>query len=358
MSTEHNKKGNRLYFMNDKNIRDGLLAHRVKTEHLISLLLNKGVIVAQDSNKSTLLEILQTMRFDYHDYVYLSAILENPDRRDSQSTTELPTKCTAVQVTEALKNVTKICSNDEIDVSIKLSGKKAKVEFNYVDIDYSKAPMRQRTPKKGVLEIDFSSGDDTSIRFPATDVGKKVKDQLITEITRNLGQELKPIEIDFEHSSPKTRTDFFTKLISLPGYSVYDVVVVSVRNAGGEDNESDFTGQVRRAALSGKGLLTSEIYKSFPSKEYNIFKIVWKVQQIDVGGNSDKSDCYLVEAKFDDIKNSNGFSYQVKSVQRYNESRNSLNSTPVKPEKLEADELAKVLFNTAATLYTELTSGS
>lgn len=355
MSTEHNKNGNRLYFMNDKNIHDGLLAQRVKAEHLNDFLLSKGIIVAENCSKENLLEIVQTMRFDYYDYVFISSLLENPDRRDSQSTTELPTKCDTTQVTLAINAVKKLCKGNEVELSLNIVGKKALVEVNYIDIDYSKAPMRQRTPKTGIIEIDFSGKDETSIRFPATDVGKKVKELILNEIKQNLPEDVKPIEIDFEYSKPKKRTEFFTKLISLPDYEVYDVVSVSVRNAAGEDEGSDITGQVRKAALSGQGLLTSDIYKSFPSEDYNIYKIIWKVQKIDGNRISRDSDCFTVEAKFDDIDKSLGFTYQVKSVQRYNELRKTLNVTPSKPSKIEVAELSKIIFKAAIGLYTQIT---
>jgi hypothetical protein len=358
MKSEHEKFGNRLYFMNDKNIRDGLVAQRVKTSHLSKFLIDKGVLVPKDGSKETLLNMLKTFRFDYFDYVYLSSILENPDRRDSESTIEIPETISRGDINLAVTAVKTECAKDEVGISMEMIGKKAVLDINYVDTDYSKAPMRQRTQKKGTIEIEFSEEGETSIRFPATEVGKKIKEKLINQLRQTLKNIPAPIEIDFEHSTPKLRTDFFTKLISLPNYDVYDVVNVSVRNSRGDsdEDEPDLTGHVRKAALSGISLLTSDIYKSFPSEDYNIYKIVWKIRKIENASGSNQSDCFTVEAKFDDAVKSKGFSYQVKLVQRYNSSRSDLNTSTDKPDKNQVETLSKLIFKTAAAIYTELTS--
>lgn len=358
MNKENKKVGNRLYFMNDKNIRDGLVAQRVKAENIADILLDKGVVVSPNSSKEELLDIAQKVRFDYYDYIQLCTLLENRDRRDSQSTSELPQKCTKGNITKAFNEVKKSMSEDEVSLNlISSSSTKFNIEANYVDIDYSKAPMRQRSRKKGAIEIEVNKDTgETSIRFPATDVGKEVKNKLIKAISKQLKTPVVPIEIDYEHATTKERTEFFTRLIQLENYEVYDVVNVNVRNIGSskDDTESDFTGQVRKAVLSGQELLASKIYDSFPSDKYHIYKIVWKVREIQPSLGSDKSDCYTVEAQFDNSEKSKGFRYQVKTVQRY--SRGTLNATPSnKLDKHVAEKLSKLIYKTAVSIYTDMT---
>lgn len=368
MNDEHKKVGNRLYFMNDKNIRDGLVAQRVKPEHLVAFLSKKGIYVARDCTKPMLMDMIQTMRFDYGDYLYLASLLENPDRRDNQSTTELPAKFNAPKISTALTAVTAQLEKEEVGLKVKVSGKKVIVEANYIDTDYSKAPMRQRTPKTGLIEIDFSASDDTSIRHPANDMGKKIRDLLIQEMNKQLPKSVEPIEIDFEHYQHQLRTKFFTKLLSIFDYELFDVVNVNVRNAEGDDEDSDVS-QLRNAALSGKNLLTSSFYQSLAKKNYNIYKMSWKVRKavtIKLDPNdeskdilsSDMSDCFTIEAKFDDKKKSKGFSYKVKAVQRFNDSKGELNVTTGKLNKHEVDELSKLLYQTATAAYLDLTSNT
>ncbi|BDR21128.1 hypothetical protein [Vibrio sp. STUT-A16] len=367
MSSENKKVGNRLYFMNDKSIRDGLIAQRVKPEHLISFLSKKGIYVAQDSTKPMLMDMVQTMRFDYFDYLYLASLLENPDRRDNQATTELPAKFTAPKISTALTSLTSKLESEEVGLSYKVSGKKVIVEANYVDTDYSKAPMRQRTPKKDVIEIDFSAPEDTSIMHPATEMGKKLKDMVIEEMNKQLPASVEPIEIDFEHHPHELRTEFFTKLLDVFDYKMYDVVNVSVRDSNGDDEDSDVTSELRNAALSGKKLLTSSFYQSLARDHYNIYKMSWKVRKavtikVDPEDDSkdifssDMSDSFTIEAKFDDKEKSKGFSYKVKAVHRYNSSKGTLNVTTGKLDKHEVEELSKLLFKAATEAYLELTS--
>lgn len=357
MNRENKKMGNRLYFMNDKNIRDGLLAKRVKAEHIVNLLIDKGILVSESNTKEELLDIIQKLRFDFYDYRYLCSILENPDRRDSQSTSEIPYSCTNGNVTKAFRDVKAIMLDDDVDLTLKAhSSNRYDIELSYVDIDYSKAPMRQRTRKKGIVEIDINKEtNETNIRFPATEVGREVKNQLINAVSKQLSLPIVPVEIDYEHATTKQRTEFFTKLIDLDGYEVYDVVNVNVKNAENDrdDVEADFTGQVRKAVLSGQELLASKIYDSFPSNTYHIYKIVWKVRKILPSVGADESDCYIVEAQFDDSEKSKGFRYQVKTVQRY--SRGRLNATTSNDlTKSEVKNISELIYQTAVSIYTTM----
>lgn len=367
MTEEHKSVGNRLYFMNDKNIRDGLTAQRVKAEHLIAFLAKKGIYVAQDSSKLRLMDIVQTMRFDYADYLYISSLLENPDRRDNQSTTELPADFKVGQVNTALTDVTAKLQSKEVGIKVKASGKKVMVEASYVDTDFSKAPMRQRTPKTALIEIDLSSSKDTSIRFPANEMGKELRDIIVSEMNKQLSQAVKPVEIDLEHHPHELRTKFFTKLLNLDEYQLFDVINVNVRNAGGDTEENDVTSQLRNVALSGKNLLTSTFYQSLAKNKYYIYRMSWKVRKavtIKVDPNdesqnvlsSDMSDCFTIEAKFDDKERAKGFSYKVKAVHRYNKSKGVLNVTTGQLNNHEVDELSKLLVKSATTAYVELTS--
>ncbi|MHA2814843.1 hypothetical protein [Vibrio campbellii] len=372
MSREHLKNGNRLYFMNDKNIRDGLVAQKVKAEHLIKLLQDKGIFVARNSSKEDLVEAIQTIRFDYFDYVYLSSLLEHHDKRDNQAKTELPTKFTAQKVAKASDALRKVLGAEEIEAAHVISGKKATIEFSYVDIDYSKAPMRQKTPKKAKIVVDFSNENDTGINFPSTEMGKKVKNLLVKELNSQLPKPVTPIEIDLEHATPKDRNKFFTSLLALDGYEVFDVEKVSVAHASGKDEgESDVTGELRNAALSGKNLLESKVYQGLATTNYNIYRISWKLRELvtikssdntddndtaSVTSSAEQSDCFTVEAKFDDKERFKGFSFGIKTVQRYNQNKSQLNSTTAKPDKNEIDKLSKHLYSTAVKIYTDLTS--
>lgn len=356
MTKANSRFGKSLYFMDDKNIRDGLLAQRVKVEHLFNILLDKGIMVPRDSTKEDLLDVISKVRFDYFDYCYLCKLLENPDRRDSQSTSEIPQECTASNVSKAFNDVKKSMIDNGVDLTL-IAGNDGgyRIEANYVEVDYSKAPMRQRTRKKGIIniEVDKHNGE-TSIRFPATEVGKKFKSEFVQAISKQFSEPLAPIEIDYEYTTAMQRTKFFTTLIHLDGYEVFDVVNVGVQNNSDmDDEEKDFTGQVRKAVLSGEALLTSKIYDSFPSEHYHIYKIVWKIREINSTHGVNASDCFTVEAQFDDINKSKGFRYQVKSVQRY--SRGSLNATHSNiMEKQEVDNISKLIFKTAVKIYTSM----
>ena len=355
MSTQKKAFGASLYFMNDQNIRDGLLPQRIKASHLIEILKGKSILVSESASKNELLDIIKTVRFDYYDYVHLSALLENPDRKESKSSVDIDEKISANIVRKAFAAVKKKLAEKSIDIDLDI-GKDNKIVLNtsHVDINHSKPPMRQKTRKSGVIEIDITQ-TNTTVNFPATDVGLKIKEELVKEISKQLGKSLSPVEIDFEHSEPKTRTEFFTKLIeSIDGYEVYDVIGVCVESTKDEDTQdvnTDFTGTVRHAVLRGKELLASSIYGSLDEKRYYIYKISWKIRKL-INGTSNDSDCFTIEVEFADKVKAKGFKYQVKTVQRV--SRGRLNSSTSPMDNHEQSSLAKLIYKKALSVYSEI----
>lgn len=352
MNEEYSAFGKKLYFMNDKNIHDGLLARKVKVSDLAMFLKSRGFLVSKLSTKEDLLTVLKTIRFDYFDYCELSSILENPDRKDNISNEVLDEKINTSTVSRAVNKINESLGSDDVELNLLVeSGKKFSVEVNYIDIDYTKPPMRQRTNKKEIIEIKVD--DETNIVFPATDMSKKVKDELVSYISESIDKKIIPKVIDFSHKSCEKRTLFFTRLINeIPSHDVFDVVSISVKSASREASASatkNLTGLVRNAVLTGKELLESNIYQSLPGSEYYIYKISWKVREIQPGVTSSVSDCYTIEAQFDDSENGKGFRYLVKQVQRY--SSGKLNISYGKMVKSEFDEMSDMVYKTALKIY-------
>ncbi len=360
MSSSLQAFGASLYFMNDKNIHDGLLAKRITTDHMISILKNRGILVSAHSTKNELLQMFKTIRFDYFEYVHLSALLENPNRKDSKSRTDIKEKVTINHINNAANNIKDKLKETGAGVKVEaISAKKILLKTSYLDIDYTRPPMRQKLRKTAIVEINID-GKTTNINYPATKMGKQLKEEIVSQAKESFGSDIEPIEIDFEFKPIKLRTDFFTRLISgIDGYDVFDVVSTCLKREGkesGEEKDEDFTGTVRNAVLTGRSVLTTKIYDSLPDEKYYIYKITWKIRYNDKSKGTDESDCYTIEAQFDESDKAKGFKYLVKSVQRY--TQNKLNSSTSTVEKSKANELSKLVYESALKIYQNLNDGT
>ncbi|HBQ4103909.1 TPA: hypothetical protein MI671_10165 [Klebsiella pneumoniae] len=368
MSNTEKKFGHSIYYMNDQNIRDGLLAQKVKVSHLIKILKERNIIVSPLSSKEELINMLKFIRFDYYEYVYLSSILANQDKKESKSSIDIDKKVTSKEILSTFDAIKGVLEARQITAEVsQQNSKKIIINFEYVEFDHSKPPMRQKSFRKGVVECDITA-TGAMLNYPANKVGAIIKDQLITQLSQKLDTELKPIEFDFEHSTVSARNNFFLSVInSVEKYDVFDVVTVAVKkiedkkgkdSTSSSDSNNDlvgeaFTGEVRNAILRGNQILTSKIYSGLNSESYYIYKITWKIREIIPALGSDQSDCYTVEIEFSDKDKAKGLKYCVKTVQRFS-TKNKLNITTDNPLKSEQEKIGKLIYKTALDVYSKI----
>lgn len=372
MSNPEKKFGHSIYYMNDQNIRDGLLAQKVKASHLIKILKDRNIIVSPLSSKEELINMLKFIRFDYYDYVHLSAILANQDKKESKSSIDIDKKVTSRQILSTFESIKGVLEARQITAEVsQQSSKKITINFEYVEFDHSKPPMRQKSLRKGVVECDITN-TGAMLNYPENKVGAIIKDHLIEQLSKKLDTELKPIEFDFENSNVATRNNFFLSVINnVDKYEVYDVVTVAVKkieekkakessSSGDSNNDSDndsvgeaFTGEVRNAILRGNQILTSKVYSGLNTGNYYIYKITWKIREIIPNVGADQSDCFTVEIEFSDKDKAKGLKYCVKTVQRFS-TKNKLNVTTENPLKSEQEKLGKLIYKTALDVYSKI----
>lgn len=353
MKGQGKKIGAHLYFMNDKNIRDALVSKRVKQEHIKQLLFDRGFIVSDKASKEELLDKVGTLHFDYNEYMYLAGVLENPDRKESISSTNIEEKVQSSEINKAINSVINDLKKEDISIEIKSkTNGKVVLKTTHVDVDFSKTAMKQRTRKHGEIEIEI---DDnlTKFRFSATEAGKKVKDGIINKLSEFSKKEIKPIEISFENEPSEIISEFFVDLISnIKGHKLEDVVKVSVKKSNSEkeateDEQSAVSGLVRQAFIAGEGLLLSKLYRDLSEQNFYIYKIQWKISDGEAG-----SDHFNLEAQFGDAAKTKDFKYVVKHVNRYN--RGKVNLSTSQPEKYETDTLSTLIYESALLSYNKI----
>ncbi|MEG5855645.1 hypothetical protein [Enterobacter mori] len=382
MSNVEKKYGHSIYYMNDQNIRDGLLAQKIKPLHLIKMLKDRDILVSPLASKEELIGILKYIRFDYFEYVHLSSLLANQDKKESKSSIDINKKVTATQIVQTFDAIKDTLETNQITADVtRFGNKKVVIDYEYVEFDHSKPPMRQKSFRKGIVECDINE-TGAMLNYPANKVGAIIKDQLIKQLSEKLETQLKPIEFDYENSAVSKRNKFFISVInSIENFDVFDVVTVAVKKVddkseskapssniseseGESESESEsdisnesigeaLTGEVRNAVLRGRQILTSQIYRALNVDNYYIYKITWKIREIIPKVGSDKSDCYTVEIEFTDKDKAKGLQYCVKAVQKYS-SRNTLNVTTENPPKSEQERIGKLIYQTALKIYSSL----
>jgi hypothetical protein len=355
-----NKHGSSIYIPSDKNLYDVLQDKRVKQSDALKFLRGRGIFVSSKLNKTELSKIISQLTFDYHDYIFLTKLLENPNRKEKITNTILKTSSNN---DEFIKTCQMLQKNNDSSDSYKVEKRENSVVLiaTYIDIDLSRTELKQRTVRKCEIELQ-ADGDNTIVRMPATEKGREITDKFKMLLSEIKDEKFEEEMISLENIiNPEARSFFFDTLIkSIPGYQFDDVTNVNVcheidtlEEEDDDERSSHIAGFIKNAALTGEGVLVSKEFKQLHSDGFFISKIVWTV--IDPLPDGDKIE---LEAQFGNPKSCTDFKYLVRVVFNYNEKTASHNVSRRSPSRIETDTLniklekaAKIAFNKVIEKY-------
>lgn len=358
-----NNIGPSIYIPSDKNIYDALQHKKVKHSEVLKFLRNRGLIVSPRLDKSELSKSISQLTFDYHDYLFLTKLLENPNRKEKITRVTVKTSAENEELIKACQNISK-----ETDESYKVIKKddSAVLIVTYTDIDFTKTELRQRAIKKCEIELQ-STNDEVTVRMPATKKGREIAAKVKSSLSEIKGEELIEEVISLENLIiPEARSLFFDELIkSISGYDLDDVSSVDVYHEIDtlEDNEDEdesdalqFAGFIRKAALAGGSVLESEEFNQLHSKGFFISKIIWTVVDVIPGG-----DKIELEAQFGEPSSCTDFKYLVRGVYNFNDRTSTHNATKRAASRIENSEFnnrleksAKFSFDKVIRKYDEI----
>ncbi|MFC3282636.1 hypothetical protein [Litchfieldella rifensis] len=359
------KPGPSIYIPSDKNIFDALQHKKIRHSEVQRFLRNRGIIVSSDLEKIDLSKFIARLTFDYGDYVHITKLLENPNRKEKTTRTTVKATSNNEQLVEACQKITKSTGGDESYKVVKKEDSTILV-VTYTETDFTKTELRQKTLKKCEIEL-HADGDEVTVRMPATKKGKELSERIKSSLSNILGEELEEEVISLESiAMPEARSLFFDELIkSIPGYELEDVSSVDVyheidnlddeQDDSDEDNESstNFAGFIRKAALAGGGVLESAEFNQLHSRGFFISKIIWTVVDTLPGG-----DKVELEAQFGQPSSCSDFKYLVRGVYNYNDRAKIHNTTKRTPSRVETgtfnkklEKAAKIAFDKVASIY-------
>ncbi|MES9898559.1 MAG: hypothetical protein ABW148_06000 [Sedimenticola sp.] len=359
------KPGPSIYIPSDKNIFDALQHKKVRHSEVQKFLRNRGIIVSPNLDKGDLSRFISGLTFDYGDYIHITKLLENPNRKEKTTRTTVKATSNNEQLVEACQKISKLEGGDESYKVVKKEDSTILV-VTYTDIDFTKTELRQRTLKKCEIEL-HAEGDEVTVRMPATKKGKELSERVKSSLSDIMGEELEEEVISLENIAiPEARSLFFDELIKLiPGYELEDVSSIDVYHEidkldddhGDNDDENNsstnFAGFIRKAALAGGGVLESAEFNQLHSRGFFISKIIWTVVDTLPGG-----DKVELEAQFGMPSSCSDFKYLVRGVYNYNDRTQIHNVTKRTPSRVETgsfnkklEKAAKKAFDKVASIY-------
>lgn len=336
--------GPSVYIPTDKNIFDALLHKKVTQSELVNFLRRRGILVSGNISKQELSEKICSLTLSYFDFNWVCKLLENPNRKDKTTHSKLKGDIQDKQINSACSIIkSNLSANSDDSVKITKSGDKTVLSVTYVDYDFTKTELRQRTIKNCEIQIEKDK-DGIVMKLPSTKKAKEVSDKLKValkaQVNKDGGSELEEFSISLESfADASIRSKFFDHLIrNVPGFKFDNVSSVDVYHFEQkqfdefEDDDVDarLASYINKAALAGEGVLESTEFKQLHKQGFYIYKIVWTSVDTSIDGPKVE-----FEAQFGSPDSCTDFMYSVRGTYPYNRRTNEHNVTRKSATKYE-----------------------
>lgn len=350
-----NKSGPSIYIPSDKNIYDALQHKKVRHLDALKFLSKRGILVSPKLGKTCLSQRVSRVTFDYHDFISLTKLLENPNRKEKSTRTTVKTEAKDEELLQICNNIADNENSEDNAFKVVKKGDSVVLLATYTEIDFTKTELRQRSIKN--CEVDLSrSADDVTIRMPATKKGKELAAKIKSQLEKLKGEKLEEESISLENiANPEARTYFFDALIqSIPGYKLQNVSSVNVHHEidSLEDSQDDeeqeasasYAGYINKAVLTGGSVLESAEFKQLHSNKFFISRIIWTAED-----ELPKGDLVEMEAQFGAPSSCTEFNYLVRGIRSFNERTSLHNVTKRSPSRSEMNHFGKEIDKASRT---------
>jgi len=282
-----------IFYATDKDIYDLLSSSRKKIpDHaIIEVLRENKIIVSKDETREYLIDYFSTLLHDYFSREYILEQTERGNRAEKITNSELEIDISRDDLRKALMAVQnkRTQSNRESHTVSSKSENSFKLSIDYQEMDLGRTRLAQHREREAEIDIEFNA-NSIRIRRPANTVGEDIANELIKEIEAIKNVKIKENKISLAGiTDPEKRTKFFLMLIkSLPEFELDDVTALYTNkldetiddldeNEGEDGNKANeqLLSDVRRAMLSGSGLILSPEFKRLSESGFYISKILW-----------------------------------------------------------------------------------
>ncbi len=320
--------GPSIYIPTDKNIFDALQHKKVTQNELVLFLRSRGLLVSSSTSKQALIEKVSSLPLSHSDFDWIGKLLENPNRKDKTTHSNLKGEIEDEQIKAACSAVkANLTASGDDSVKVTKRGDKTTLTITYVDHDFTKTEMRQRTLKTCAIELEKGK-DGLLMKLPSTKKAKEISEQLKlavqAQVTKDTGKELVELSVSLQSiTDAACRSEFFDHLIrNVPGFEFDNVSNVDVYHLNQEEKDEfdeDDTAEARlasyinKAALAGEGVLDSTEFKQLHKRGFYIYKIIWTAFD-----NVHEGPKVEFEARFGNPSKCTEFMYTVRGLYPYN----------------------------------------
>lgn len=333
-----------LFYANDKDLFDLIISNKKKLPNhlLIEMLRENGIVISQEDDRYSIVSYISSMLLDYHFTSYLLEQTEKGQRTEKNTSLVIDENIEMdiiLQAIESLRNE-RSAKYREVYSPMVESTESIRIPIQYEEIDFAKTKLLQKRDRQSEIQIDIIDGQ-VVLRGPANERGGDILSELVSSIEKVKKSPVERRRIELSGiNDPSLKTKFFLQMINcLDDFKTLDVTTVKVDRdpeydslEGDEDEYEDakheMEGNVKKAMLSGQGLIYSPEFKKFTDTGFFISRIEWEA--IKKTGLSPK---YEFEAALDNPIEGTGYKYGVKGYYKPRDSDFSVTRYPVTVEE-------------------------
>ncbi|MDB6151877.1 MAG: hypothetical protein JWL90_330 [Chthoniobacteraceae bacterium] len=318
------------FFADDKDVADLLDAPKFTKKKLLSLALDRGIILSGELPRETIRDHLSRMPFSWVQLRELLDIIETADVQEKETTCRYESAASSEDLQKVLSDVREIRGEtaDESYV-IRKTETATIVRITYREVDHMSTRTMQRTHKEMEIFILPTEGG-YDFRYPANGRAHDVVEKITDMLPVPEGKE-KPKRQTVELSGvidPAMRTEFFIRLMDgMEGFKRRDVIDLKLhripQEAAHEDDEdgeeekekeAEIKGLVKRLTLTGEALLSSPEFGRLKNDGFCIGRTIWEAKESTGSGR-----VFEIEAQFRNPEGGTGFCYLVRGVHNIND---------------------------------------
>jgi len=318
----------RLLFLTDRDIYDGLCSakQQVTVRVITEFFRDRGIYISERLSREKMIAQVSLLNLDYHEVQSLIDQMSSSGRKDKMRQLDLDVSLDSEALSIIVDRVKESRSSEyhEAYQTTLIPGGDARMSVNveYDEIDLSRTRLRQRKRKDASIEVEQVSEGQVRIRFPdngrsediVSDIQKSIDEHTGVRSNKNIISLANVLDVEL-------RTKFFLDVIAgMNGLDLYDVTKVTVdsrifRAGEGDDDSVDEKSEgvdeetvrqmVKKAALSGSNLLSSDLYSELFSLGFYISKMAWHMIEVSTG------DKIEFDAFFSDAPTCEKFACQV-----------------------------------------------
>lgn len=315
------------YYADDKDVADLVSQSAIKSHQLAAFLREHGIVVSDLLSKEDLTRYFRFLPLAWPEFDGLVTRLDRPDREEKHSSCKINAQIADIPaILERLETIKEArgLRFAEVHKATVIAANVVELNVQYTETDPSKTRALQRRERQVTIRIE-KIGAVINVRHHDNERARAIVAKLEEAIAPTTPPASRREVIDVSGLSSAQRDDFFTRMArSIPGYELDDVNDLKVERIdtfapaepGDEPEvepdttaETDFQGIVRKAVLSGTGLLFSEDYQRYSAGGFAISKMVWTVRE-----TTNASDVVELMAE---CRGENGAEFRYDAVGKY-----------------------------------------